>query len=77
MSTFVYCTEKLFCIILFGSNSFTMLTFEKVVQAAIVHLQWRIQEFEHLGWGPDTVEFLGLGFLLMPLPTCFCSKSSE
>ena len=46
MSTFVYCTEKLFCIILFGSNSFNMLTYEKVVQAAIVHLQWRIQEFD-------------------------------
>ena len=40
-----------------------------------VIMQWRIQEFQN---GGGAVEFLGLGFVLMPLHTYpMCSKSGE
>ena len=45
MSTFVYCTENS----VWQQFFFNMLTSKKLVQAAFVHLQRRIQEFEHRG----------------------------
>ena len=40
-------------------------------ESKLISCQGRIQEFQNGGGGrgPGAVEFLGLGFVLMPLPT--------